>query len=141
MIVYWLGSIFICGGNDGNNILRTFETYTLETKKDDEKWVHKELAKMTFKRDELAIAMGPDNKIYAIGGFGGPSNSCLDSAERYNPATNTWEVIASLNIPRRALSAVALPDGIYAIGGFDGNNYLSSIERYSHNTSVIVQVR
>jgi influenza virus NS1A-binding protein len=35
-----------------------------------------------------------------------------------------------LNIPRRALSAVALPDGIYAIGGFDGSNYLSSIEKY-----------
>jgi len=64
--------------------------------------------------------MGPDNKIYAIGGFGGPKNSCLNAAERYDPVTNEWESIAKLNIPRRALSAVALPDGIYAIGGFDG---------------------
>jgi influenza virus NS1A-binding protein len=39
------------------------------------------------------------------------------------------EPIANLNIPRRALSAVTLPDGIYAIGGFDGKNYLSSVER------------
>ena len=64
--------------------------------------------------------MGPDNKIYAIGGFGGPKNTCLSTAERYDPVTKKWEKLADLNIPRRALSAVALPDGIYAIGGFDG---------------------
>ncbi len=79
--------------------------------------------------------MGPDNKIYAIGGFGGPKNSCLNAAERYDPVKNEWEKIADLNIPRRALSAVALPDGIYAIGGFDGQNYLSSIEKYDENNN------
>lgn len=81
----------------------------------------------------MATAIGPDGKIYAIGGFGGPKNTCLKAAERYDPKTNKWEVIADLNIPRRALSAVALPDGIYAIGGFDGQNYLSSIEKYDES--------
>ena len=28
------------------------------------------------------------------------------------------------------MSSVALSDGIYALGGFDGKNYLSSVERY-----------
>jgi influenza virus NS1A-binding protein len=32
--------------------------------------------------------------------------------------------------PRRALSVVTLADGIYAIGGFDGQNYLNSVEKY-----------
>lgn len=117
-------SIYICGGNDGNNILNSFEAYNIQK----EKW--QTLESLNWKRDELAIAMGPDYKIYAIGGFGGPKNSCLQAAERYDIATNKWEQIADLNIPRRALSAVALPDGIYAIGGFDGQNYLSSIEKY-----------
>lgn len=27
---------------------------------------------MNFARDELAVAFGTDQKIYAIGGFGGP---------------------------------------------------------------------
>jgi hypothetical protein len=31
---------------------------------------------------------------------------------------------------RRALAVVAMPDGIYAIGGYDGTKYLSSIEKY-----------
>ena len=35
-----------------------------------------------------------------------------------------------MNVPRRALSSVKLPDGIYAVGGFDGFNYLNSVERY-----------
>ena len=56
-------------------------------------------------------------------------STCLTSAERYNPETDEWETIASLNVPRRALSAVTLPDGIYAIGGFDGQTYLSSVEK------------
>lgn len=47
-----------------------------------------------------------------------------------------------MNVPRRALTAVTLPDGIYAIGGFDGNsfffyflgfNYLNSVEKYFIN--------
>lgn len=35
-----------------------------------------------------------------------------------------------MQIPRRALSAVTLADGIYAIGGFDGSSYLNSVEKY-----------
>jgi Kelch motif. len=40
-----------------------------------------------------------------------------------------------MNVPRRALAAVTLPDGIYAIGGFDGENYLSTVERYDEQTN------
>lgn len=40
---------------------------------------------MKERRDELAVTFGPDNKIYAIGGFGGSQNICLKSAERYDP--------------------------------------------------------
>lgn len=27
---------------------------------------------MKMPRDELAVALGPDGKIYAVGGYGGP---------------------------------------------------------------------
>lgn len=56
-------------------------------------------------------------------------SSCLNSVERYDPETNEWQLIAPLNVARRALSAVTLPDGIYAMGGFDGFNYLGSVEK------------
>lgn len=37
---------------------------------------------MLHKRDELAVALGPDGMIYAIGGYGGgPSSSSNESEE------------------------------------------------------------
>ena len=30
---------------------------------------------------------------------------------------------------KRALSAVSLPDGIYILGGYNGKEYLSEVER------------
>jgi hypothetical protein len=41
--------------------------------------------------------------------------------------TQKWSKMPSLNTGRRALAAASLADGIYAIGGFDGNKHLSSV--------------
>lgn len=35
-----------------------------------------------------------------------------------------------MNEGRRALAAIAMPDGIYAVGGYNGKDYISSVERY-----------
>ena len=85
---------------------------------------------MNMKRDELAACLGPDNRIYAIGGYGGGDNACLASAERFDPVLGKWELIAPMKEARRALTAVALPDGIYAIGGYNGKDYINTVERY-----------
>lgn len=45
---------------------------------------------MIERRDELAITVGFDKQIYAIGGFGGSKNICLRSAERFDPLKNKW---------------------------------------------------
>jgi hypothetical protein len=31
---------------------------------------------------------------------------------------------------RRALNAVALPDGIYVLGGYNGKEYLNTVQKY-----------
>jgi hypothetical protein len=56
--------IDIIGGNDGK-VLNSVDALNLETLT----W-HK-MSSMNFSRDELAVAVGPDNKIYAVGGYGG----------------------------------------------------------------------
>jgi len=53
----------ICGGSNGKETLRSFESYSLTTKK----W--KALPPLKHKRHELALALGPDQKIYAVGGL------------------------------------------------------------------------
>jgi influenza virus NS1A-binding protein len=39
-------------------------------------------------------------------------------------------MIAEMKEARRALSAVSLPNGVYAIGGYNGSVYLKTVERY-----------
>jgi hypothetical protein len=56
-----LDNIYVVGGNDGEKILSTLEIYDYHLRK-----VSK-LAEMKEKRDELAVTIGSDNKIYAIG--------------------------------------------------------------------------
>lgn len=84
---------------------------------------------MLWRRDEFALTLGPDHKLYAIGGFGGAERAPLRECERFDPATGQWEAIAPLNEARRALTAVCLPDGIYAIGGFDRRKSLATVEK------------
>jgi hypothetical protein len=45
----------------------------------------------------------------------------LNTAERFDPFSRTWEKLPPMNEHRRALAAVALPDGVYAIGGYNGS--------------------
>jgi influenza virus NS1A-binding protein len=122
--------IYFCGGNSGQgqagSVLRRFDC--LDLKKG--KWA--KLPDMIMRRDELSVAFGPDGKIYAIGGFGQATDAedggksdeqsclCLKEAERYNFDTEQWEMLPPMRESRRALAAVVLPDGIYAIGGYDG---------------------
>jgi influenza virus NS1A-binding protein len=115
--------IFICGGNDGNSILKTLEVYNYRTKK------VKQLCPMSIARDEMALVSTGDGYLYAIGGFGGQNNVCLSQVERYSLERNTWEPMADLSIPRRALSAVSIGGSVFVLGGFDGENYLSSVEK------------
>lgn len=92
----------------------------------------KEISDMIFRRDELAATLGPEGYIYAIGGYGssgGVSSESLNTVEWYNFDKGMWELIGSMNEKRRALSAVSLPNGVYAIGGF-GKTYLNTVEWY-----------
>ena len=42
---------------------------------------------------------------------------------------------------RRALTAVALPDGIYAIGGYNGKEYINTVEKYDFFANEWAQVK
>ena len=60
--------IYIIGGNDGDSILSSVECLNTQTGE----WRKKE--PLLEARDELAVCLGKDNLIYAIGGFGGKNN-------------------------------------------------------------------
>jgi hypothetical protein len=104
------------------------------------------VAPMPTAREGLAAVMGPDGKIYAIGGYNfNTLEGYLNTLEAYNPSTNTWTCsvgdpssgcssasMAPMPTARWALAAATGPDGrIYAIGGWNANGQLNAVEAYN----------
>lgn len=54
----------------------------------------------------------------------------MNSAERYEPQKNQWEMIPPMNRQRSDASAAALRNKIYIVGGFNGQEILDSAEVY-----------
>ena len=65
-----------------------------------------------------------DNKIYVTGGCDGYDDGdfcgrwSLSSVDCYDPDSNTWSRMASMNIARRGHSLVSLHGRLYAFGGW-----------------------
>ena len=111
---------------------------------------------MGTERTNHAVAV-VDGKLYAVGGmtyyndWDEPYVSTLRSVERYDPAMNVWEEVGPMGTERTD-HAVSVVDGkLYAVGGtltawlpwtphvrrrFDGDGFLSSLERYDPATNV-----
>ena len=60
----------------------------------------------------------------------------LRTCERYDPDTDEWTTLASMNIKRSRVSLVANSGRLYAVGGYDGNSNLASMEVYSAEENV-----
>lgn len=41
-----------------------------------------------------------------------------------------WTTVSSLSVPRDAVGVCLLGDRLYAVGGYDGQSYLSTVESY-----------
>lgn len=109
--IYALGGVGIAGYSA---VLGSVEEYDIAT----DTWTTK--ANMPTSRFIFAAVLGPDNKIYTIGGsIGQYSGSDVSTVEIYNPATDTWETGLSLTtIGRRFIGGATAVDGkIYIAGG------------------------
>lgn len=49
---------------------------------------------------------------------------------RYDPKTDNWTIIAPINSPRDAVAVCLLGDKLFAVGGCNGQQYLSDVECY-----------
>ena len=69
-----------------------------------------------------------DGKIFALGGHDGTIG--LKTVEMYDPNTNMWTEMPSMNHRRSDFGATVLEGKLFAVGGFDGQNCLSSVEYF-----------
>ena len=67
--------------------------------------------------------------VYVIGGYF--LNSFSSTVQVYNPSNNSWSTGASMPTARAYLGVAVVNDVLYAIGGFDGQNWLNTVEEYT----------
>ena len=67
-------------------------------------------------------------RIYCVGGYSAGEFS--SQVQAYNLENNSWSIGDSMPTPRAYLGVVAVNDVLYAIGGFDGTNWLNANEQY-----------
>ncbi|XP_041836841.1 kelch-like protein 10 [Melanotaenia boesemani] len=67
--------------------------------------------------------------LYIVGGCGPRAH--LNTLQRFDFSTYTWEHMASMHISRSHLSVAVQNGCIYAMGGFNGFVYLNTVECYN----------
>ncbi|KAK4377461.1 hypothetical protein RND71_003757 [Anisodus tanguticus] len=73
------------------------------------------------------VAAELDGALYVVGGFDG---SNWATAERFDPREHSWTKIESMSTKRGSYALVPLRGKLYALGGHDGSQNVSSIEIY-----------
>ena len=108
--------IYIMGGtmNETNEINGT--TKVEKFSPSGMKW--EEVAAMNEPR-HAAFGAAMDGKIYIAGGLhkSGQICSVLKTCEVYNPSTDEWQLIPSLNAPRHSASMVSCKGALHVVGG------------------------
>ena len=81
---------------------------------------------MEYVRGSLA-SVALNNKLYAMGG--GQPNVNRDSTEVYDAHHNAWSAGPTMNHRRFTTAAALHNNSIFVSGGYDGTQYLRSVER------------
>ncbi|XP_001606539.1 kelch-like protein 5 [Nasonia vitripennis] len=119
--------LYAVGGRDNSSCLSTVECYDPHSNK----WTS--CAPMSRRRGGVGVGV-MNGCLYALGGHDAPSSnphaSRFDCVERYDPKTDTWTTVAPMSIPRDAIGVCVLGDKLLAVGGYDGQQYLSLVEAY-----------
>ena len=77
---------------------------------------------------EAASGVTAPKKIYFVGGSNQTNYSEVTYA--YDAASNDWSTVSSMLTPRVYLALAVVDDILYAIGGWDGANWLGVNEQY-----------
>ena len=77
-------------------------------------------------------AVVKDSLIYIIGGFSGLLNKNVNFIQEYNPQSDSWRIVDSMNVPRFGLVAGTFSDSIVIAGGvYTDFDFSSSIEMWN----------
>ncbi len=115
-VVYAAGKVHVIGGS----VLGYTGPYHEEYDPATDKW--EAGAPVPRSLDHIGTTV-LNGKIYAFGGFvgGAVHKDGQDAAMEYDPALNTWRILAPMKGGRGSVAAVALDGKIHVLGGRDAN--------------------
>lgn len=128
--VYCNGKVYVFGGYTGNRCLSSCEIFTLSTNE----W---SIGPSMRESRRGCGAVLYKNRIVIIGGSNGVSS--LTSIEIFDPQANEWLISTNiiqneLNVARVGVGIAVGNEKLYVVGGFDGRNFLKTIEIYDELT-------
>lgn len=143
------GNIYALGGYDGTIRQNTGERYDPKTNQ----WTM--IKPMNMQRSD-GSACTLHSKIYITGfifrfflfsffnslfsgGFNG--TECMNSAEFFDPESETWTILPNMISRRSGVSCVSYRDKIYAVGGFNGLSRIATAECYNPETDEWSSIR
>ena len=134
-------NLFIVGGYTGGHFLNTLMKFDMKNcfyTGSPNNW--EVMNPMLSKRCYVSTAV-VDEKLYALGGLDSHDTpGRLRTAEVYDSDTGVWTEIESMRNERSDFACVFYQGCIYAIGGFNGDQQLSSIEKYKIETDSWIPV-
>ena len=127
--------IYCLGGSidhEGKFVASTRECWRLNL--NEEKSIWKPVAPMKQRRSFMAGTVY--NETIVVTGGWDEKPTRLDSSEFYQPQSNKWALLPSMNQPRSLLALVSANGNLYALGGCgEKNSVLSCVERLSDLTA------
>ncbi|XP_054160938.1 uncharacterized protein LOC128958993 [Oppia nitens] len=116
--------LYAMGGYNYGESLNSVETYDTQTNT----W--KSISSMNILRYEFDSAV-VNNTIYVCGGR---NDKYFKSCEYYSLNINLWYLTTPMNVERCGLGLVSHEGFLYAIGGYNGNDFMNSMEMFDTKT-------
>lgn len=119
--------LYVVGGRESSICHRTVECYDIILNK----WTMK--APMNKRRGGVS-AVAYNGFVYVFGGYdlpvSNPACQRTNTIEKYCPQSDNWTLIANLDLGRDSIGLEVLGNYIIVVGGFDGQNYLKTVEKF-----------
>jgi hypothetical protein len=128
------GRVLVAGGSGGDRVaLRSGELYDPATGT----WTPTANG-MTDGRDSGTLTLLADGRVLASGGYSSaPTLEFYDTADLYDPATNSWTSTGAMTDTRAQAAVATLADGrAFVAGGVNRRGFLTSFELYDPATGV-----
>ena len=80
-----------------------------------------------------------EGRLFAVGGYSGISE--IEHVESYDPMTNKWTDMSSMNKSRMNHAVVTFSNCIYVVGGSNCVGTMDSIEKYNPDLNLWLIIR